>query len=161
MNASTLTSSRTEPMTPWMWALTRSPSPKTKMQMNVVVTAVMLMSRFRRMFLKASARKNPKLNLICVSPPHLVANDTPIFEGDDPLSHHVHHLPVVGRDQDGGADAVDPVQELHYADAGVRIEVARRLVCDEYVRLRDEGTGYRDTLLLAPREHVRELVHLP
>src|SRR5215213_3440377 len=161
MNASTLTSSRTEPIMLWMWALTRRPSPKTRMQMNVVVTAVMLMRRFRRMFLRASPRKNPKLNLIGVRPPHLVANDTPVLQGDDPLAHRVNHLPVVGRDNDGGAYAVDPVQQLHDADARVRVEVARRLVCDEYGRLRDEGAGYGDALLLAAREHVGVLVHLP
>src|SRR5829696_5293281 len=97
MNASTLTSSRTEPIMLWMWALTSRPSPKTRMQMNVVVTAVMLMSKFRRRFLRASAKKNPRLNLIGVGPLHLVADDTSFLQGDHPLAHHVDHLPVVGR----------------------------------------------------------------
>src|SRR5215210_7163882 len=144
-----------------MWSLTSRPSPKTRMQMNVVVMAVMLMRRFRRRFLTASATKNPKLNFIGVSPLHLVADDTPLFEGDDPLAHHVDHLPVVGSDQNGGAYAVDPVQQLHDADAGVGIEVARRFVGDEYGRLRHEGPGNGDSLLLAPRKHVGELLHLP
>src|SRR5919112_5791800 len=108
MNASTLTSSRTESIMPWMWALTSSPSPKTKMQMNVVVTAVMLISTFRRRFLRASARKKPRLNLIGVRPLHFVADDSPLFQGDHPLAHHVDHLPVVGGDHDSGAYAVDP-----------------------------------------------------
>src|SRR5829696_4694258 len=161
MNASTLTSSRTEPMTPWMWALTSRPSPKTRIQMNVVVTAVMLMSRFRRRFLRASARKNPRLTLIGVRPFYLVADDTPRLQGDYPLAHYVHHLPVVGRDQDGGAYAVDPVQELHDTDTGCGVEVARRLIGDEDGRLRYEGPGYGDALLLATREHFGVLVHLP
>src|ERR671912_442062 len=144
MNASTLTSSRTKPITPWMWALTSSPSPKTRMQMNVVVTAVMLMSTFKRRFLRASARKNPRLNLIGVSPLHPVADDAPLLQGDNSLAHHVDHLPVVGRDHNGGAYAVDPVQELHDADAGRGVEVARRLVGDEYGRLGYEGAGYGD-----------------
>src|ERR671913_869319 len=160
MNASTLTSSRTEPIMLWMWALTSRPSPKTRMQMNVVVAAVMLMSRFRRRFLRASARKNPRLNLIGVRPLYLVAYDAPRLQGYHPLAHHVHHLPVVGRDQDGGAYAVDPVQELHDTDAGCGVQVARRLVGDEDGRLRYEGPGYGDTLLLAAREHFGELVHL-
>src|SRR5215203_1604933 len=161
MNASTLTSSRTEPIMLWMWALTSRPSPKTRMQMNVVVTAVTLMSRFRRRFLRASARKNPRLNLICVRPLYLVADDTPRLQGDYPPAHHVHHLPVVGRDQDGCAYAVDPVQELHYTDAGSGIEVASRLVGDEDGRPRYEGPGYGYALLLAAREHFGELVLLP
>src|SRR3712207_4519767 len=124
MKASTLTSSRTEPMIPSTCELTSSPIPRTRMQMNVVVMAVMLIRRFRRMFLKASRRKNPRLNLIDVSPLYLVADHPPLLEGDDPLAHHVNHLPVVGGDEYGGADAVDPVQKLHDADARIRVEVA-------------------------------------
>src|ERR687893_332115 len=159
--ASTPTSSRTEPMTPSTWELTSRPTPRTRMQMKVVVMAVMLIRRFRRMFLRASRRKNPVLNLICISPPHLVAHHAAVFEGDDPLAHHVHHLLVVGRDEHGGADAVDAVQKLHDAHARVRVEVAGRLVGDEYRRLRDEGPGYRDALLLSAGEHIRILIHLP
>src|SRR5918995_683951 len=144
-----------------MWLLTRRPRPKTRMQTKVVVTAVMLMSTLRRMFFSASARKKPRLALIGVRPLHLVADDASVFQGDDPLAHHVDHLPVVGGDHDGGADAVDPVQELHDADAGVRVEVARRLVGDEDGRLRDERPGYGNPLLLAAGELVRVLVHLP
>src|ERR671914_718486 len=110
MNASTLTSSRTEPIMLWMWALTSRPSPKTRMQMNVVVTAVMLMRKFRRRVFRASAKKNPRLSLIGVRPLYLVADDTPLLQGDYPLAHHIHHLSVVRRDQDSGAYAVDPVQ---------------------------------------------------
>src|ERR671912_2402569 len=153
MNASTLTSSRTESIMLWMWALTSRPSPKTRMQMNVVVTAVMLMSKFRRRFLRASAKKNPRLNLIGVRPLYLVADDTPLLQCDYPLAHHVHHLPVVGRDEESGAYTVDPVQQLHDTDAGCGVGVARRLVGDEDGRLRYEGPGNGDTLLLAAREH--------
>src|SRR5688572_7245220 len=160
MNASTLTSSRMESIMLWMWALTSRPRPKTRMQMNVVVMAVMLMSRFRRTFLRASARKNIQLNLIGVRPLYLVAYDVPRLQGDHPLAHYVHHLPVVGRHQDGGAYAVDPVQELHDTNAGCGVEVARRLVGDEDGRLRYESPGYGDALLLAAREHFGELVHL-
>src|SRR5918912_766947 len=132
-----------------MWSLTSRPSPKTRIQMNVVVTAVMLMSKFRRRFLKASARKNPRLNLIGVRPLHFVADDTTLLEGDHTLTHHVDHLPVVGRDADRGAHTVDPVQELHDTYTGVGVEIARRLVGHEYRRLRHEGPGDGDALLLA------------
>src|SRR5919109_1470583 len=132
--ASTLTSSRTEPMTPSTWELTSRLTPRTRMQMKVVVMAVVLINRFIRMLLRASRRKKPRLTLICICPPHLVAYHAPIFEGDDPLAHHIHHLLVVGGDDHGCADAVDAVQKLHYAHARVRVEVACRLVGDEYRR---------------------------
>src|SRR5215217_5874791 len=125
-------------MMPSTCELTSNPTPRTRMQMNVVVMAVMLIKRFRRMFLRASRRKKPKLNLIGVGPPHLVA----------------------GRDEHGGADAVDPVQKLHDAHARVRVEVAGRLVGDEYRRLRDEGAGDGDALLLPAGELVRVLLRL-
>src|SRR5918997_4402732 len=100
---STLTSSRTEPITPSTWELTSRATPKTRMQMNVVVMAVMLIRRFKRMFFIASRRKNPKLNLIGVSPLHLVADHAAFIEGDYPLAHHIHHLLVVGSHHHGGA----------------------------------------------------------
>src|SRR3712207_3846153 len=148
-------------MMPSMWELTSKPTPKTRMQINVVVMAVMLIRRLRRMFLRASLRKNPRLNLIGVGPLHLVSDHAAFLEGDDPLAHYVHHLLVVSRDEYGGADAVDAVQKLHDSHRRVRVEVAGRLVRDENLRLRDEGPGYRDALLLPAGELVRELIHLP
>src|SRR3712207_1018865 len=109
--ASTLTSSRTEPITPSTCELTSRPTPRTRMQMNVVVMAVRLIRRLRRMFFRASRKKNPRLNLICISPPHLVADHAALLESHDPLAHHVHHLLVVGCDHDGRADAVDARSE--------------------------------------------------
>src|SRR3712207_8149903 len=49
----------------------------------------------------------------------LFRSDPPVLKRHDPLAHHVHHLLVVGRNQDRGADAVDPVQELHDPNRGV------------------------------------------
>src|SRR3712207_3189972 len=146
--ASTLTSSRTDSMTPSTCELASSPTPSTTMQMNVVVIAVRLIRRLRRMFLNASLKKKPKLNLIGVRPPDLVADHAPLLQGHYPLAHHVHHLLVVGCDEHGGADTVDPVQELHDAHARVRVEVSGGLVGDQDRRLRDEGPGDRDALLL-------------
>src|SRR5918998_1049889 len=158
--ASTPTSSRTDPMTPSTCELASRPTPSTTMQINVVVMAVMLMRKLRRMFLNASRKKNPKLNLIGIGPPYLVPDHASLLQGHHALSHHVHHLLVVSSDKDGGADAVDPVQELHDAYARVRVEVTGGLVGDEDRRLRDEGPGDGDALLLPAREHVRVFVHL-
>src|SRR5919199_6622416 len=147
-------------MIPSTWALTSMPIPRSRTHTAVVVTAVTLMSRFKRMFLNASRRKNPKLDLIGVDPPHLVANDAPVFERYDPFAHHIHHLLVVGCHENRGTDAVDPVQELHDAHAGIRVEVSGRLVGDEYRRLGDEGAGDRNPLLFAARELIRVFFHL-
>src|SRR3712207_1165859 len=148
-------------MTPSTCELTSRPTPRTRIQMNVVVMAVMLIRRFRRMFFRASRKKKPRLNLICISPPHLVADHAAVLKGYDPLAHHVHHLLVVGSDHYRCADAVDAVQKLHDAHARVRVEVAGRLVGDEDRRLRDEGPCDRDALLLPAGELVGELLHLP
>src|SRR4051794_39104217 len=148
-------------MTPSTWALTSMATPRIKTHTAVVVTAVTLMSRFRRRFLNASRKKNPRLlNFISVDPPGLVAYDPPCLESHYPLSHHVHHLFVVGSDEDRGADAIDPVQELHDSHARVRIEVPGGLVGDEYRRLGNEGAGDGDPLLLPARELVRVCAHL-
>src|SRR3954469_8623884 len=125
-------------------------TPRIKTHTAVVVTAVTLMSKFRRRFLKASRKKNPRLlSVIGVDPPDLVAYDPPRLERHYPFAHHVHHLLVVGSDEDRSAYAVYSVQELHDTHARVRIQVSRRFVCDEDRRLGDEGTGDGDPLLLA------------
>src|SRR5215210_6879413 len=123
-------------MTPSTWASTSRVSPRIRTHTAVVVTAVTLMSQFRRRFLNASRRKNPRLlDFIGVDSPHLVASYLPRLQRHDPFSHHVDHLLVVGRDEDRGADAVDPVQKLHDAHARVRVEVSGGLIGDEYRRL--------------------------
>src|SRR5215207_7813305 len=87
--ASTLTSWRTEAVTPPTCALTSQATPRTTMQINVVVMAVMLIRRFKRTFLSASRIKKPKLNLIGIGPPHLVPDHASLFQGYDPFAHHV------------------------------------------------------------------------
>src|SRR3990170_2340122 len=139
-----------------MWPYVTRPRPRMSTQITVVVAAVTLMSRFRRRFFNASRRKNPRLlDLTRVTPLSHVAHYLALLQRHDPLAHHVHHLPVVGRHDHCGADAVDPVQELHYPDAGVRVEVAGWFVGDEDRRLGDEGAGDADPLLLAAGELIR------
>src|SRR5438270_1657780 len=124
-------------------------TPRIKTHTAVVVTAVTLMSKFRRRFLNASRKKNPRLlNFISVDPPSLVTYDPPCLERHYPFSHHVHHLFVMGCDENRGADPINPVQELHDSHTRVRIEVTGGLVGDEYRRLGDEGAGDGDSLLL-------------
>ena len=59
---------------------------------------------------------------------------------------------VVGGHHHRGAGAVDPVQQLHDADGGLRVEVAGRLVRDQQHRPVDERAGDRDALLLTTGE---------
>src|SRR5918997_830373 len=135
------------------WAYVSRPRPRIRTQITVVDAAVTLMSRFKRRFLSASRRKNPRLlDLTRIPPLGHVTHDLALLERHDPLAHHVHHFPVVGRHEHRGADAVDPVQQLHYPDACVRVEVAGGLIGDEYRWLGDEGTCDADPLLLATRE---------
>ena len=87
----------------------------------------------------------------------LVADDPAGVEGDHAAAHLVHHLAVVGDDDDGGAGAVDPVEHLHDPDRGARVEVAGRLVGEQQRRMVDEGAGDREPLLLAAGELVGEV----
>ena len=61
---------------------------------------------------------------------------------------------------DGGAGAVDPVEQLHDADAGLRVEVAGGLVGDQQHRPVDERAGDRDALLLTAGELAGQAVLL-
>src|SRR3954452_6670049 len=82
----------------------------------------------------------------------LVANDVPTVEFHDPATHRVNDVVVVRGHDDRRARAVDPLQQTHDALAGVRIEVARRLVGEQHERAVDERPGDRDPLLLAAGE---------
>src|SRR6476646_9198151 len=64
----------------------------------------------------------------------LVANDLTVVEFDDPPAHRVDDVVVVRGHQDGGADAVDPLQQAHDPLAGVRVEVAGGLVGQQHER---------------------------
>ena len=67
---------------------------------------------------------------------------------------------VVGRDDDGRAGAVDPVEQLHDPDRGDRVEVSARLVGQQQRRMVDEGAGHGDALLLTAGELVGVAVEL-
>ena len=77
-----------------------------------------------------------------------------VVELDDALAHLVDDAGVVGGHHHGGAGAVDPVEQLHDADAGVRVEVAGGLVGDQDLGPVDERPRDRDALLLAAGELV-------
>src|SRR5690606_31586727 len=64
----------------------------------------------------------------------LDAGDAPVGEVDHPVGHAADG-DVVGDDQHRGAElAVDGLQRLEYADAGLGIERAGRLVAQKHLR---------------------------
>src|SRR3954469_16478590 len=86
--------------------------------------------------------------LVAVDAARLVSYETAGLQLDDALAHLVDDVLVVGRHDDGGAGPVDPVEQLHGADGGLRVEVAGRLVRDEQHGPVDEGAGDGHALLL-------------
>ena len=58
----------------------------------------------------------------------------------------------MGGHDHGGFGPVDPVEQFHDADAGLRIEISRRLVGDEDLRPVHESPCDRDPLLFTARQ---------
>ena len=90
----------------------------------------------------------------------LVADHAALAQLDHAPAHLVDHLLVVGRDDDGRAGAVDPVDQLHDPDRRLGVEVAGRLVAEQQRRVVDERARDRDALLLAARQLVGVVVQL-
>src|SRR5688572_8276059 len=90
--------------------------------------------------------------LVAVDAAGLVADETALLQLDDALAHLVHDVLVVRRHHHGGARPVDPVEQLHDADGGLRVEVAGGLVADEQLGPVDEGPRDGDALLLTAGE---------
>ena len=67
----------------------------------------------------------------------------------------------MGGHDDGGFGAVDPVEEFHDADGGLRVEVSGGLVGDQDLGPVDEGPGDGDALLLAAGEFLVESAFFP
>ena len=84
----------------------------------------------------------------------------PRLERDDALAHGVDHLAVVRRHEDGGARAVDALEQLHDAQRDRRVEVTRGLVAHKQRWAVHHGAGHGDALLLTTRELVGVDVHL-
>src|SRR4051795_9814239 len=150
----------------WAWALSSSPMPTRVRETKIVTTRATVMETLRRRPVPVSE----KTYLSCMVPPPsvleavdaagLVTNDAAVVELDDALAHLVDDAGIVGGHEHGRAGAVDAVQELHDADAGVRVQVAGRLVGDEDLGAVHEGARDRDALLLTTGELVRQPVTL-
>src|SRR6478672_4325926 len=113
-------------------------------------------SRRRRLLVEPHARDGAR----GVVPRLHVADEHPAVEPDDALAHGVDGDGVVGGHDDRRARAVDAVEQLDDAEAGVGVQVARGLVGEQDRRPVDEGPGDGNTLLLTTGELVRQaLLH--
>src|SRR6476620_9285198 len=137
--------------------LARGASPSRPMGGVVAVGHLWLVgaSRRRRLLVEPHARDGARR----VVPRLHVADEHPPVEPDDALAHGVDRDGVVGGHDDRRAGAVDAVEQLDDAEAGVGVEVACGLVGEQDRRPVDEGPGDRDTLLLTTGELVRQALH--
>src|ERR1700761_4455528 len=86
---------------------------------------------------------------LAVHTARLVADPLAVFEFDDPLAHGVDAGGGGGGHDHGGAGPVDPVEHLHDADRGGRVDVSGGLVGQQDHRPVHERAGHGDPLLLA------------
>src|SRR3954471_21287678 len=90
-----------------------------------------------------------------VNAARLVTDDVSALDLDHTTTHLVDDVGVVRDHHDGGAGAVDPVQQPHDLDGRVRVEVSGRLVGQQDQRPVDERPGHRDALLLTAGQLMR------
>ena len=80
----------------------------------------------------SSESANFRLLAVAVDAAVLVAHDRAPVELDHPLAHPIDDAPVVGGHDHGGTGPVDAVQKPHDALRGRGVQVARRLVGQQY-----------------------------
>src|SRR5690606_41890332 len=97
---------------------------------------------------------------LAVHTARLVTDDPSVLQLHHTLTHGVHDGGVVGGHHHRGPGPVDPVEHLHDADAGRRVDVPGGLVGQQDHRTVHEGAGHRHPLLLTTGQHVRHAVCL-
>src|SRR5450759_1944475 len=144
------------------WRPISSPAPAKDNEMATVTITAIVMVTLRRRPLAVSATTNWARTSAgiwpgiwpgssarkAVDPPGLVADHRTGVQLDHATAHRVDDGRVVGGHDEGGAGPVDPVEQIHDAHAGARVEVAGRLVRQEDQRPVDERPGDGDSLLL-------------
>src|ERR1700712_622228 len=137
------------------WALSRIPMPTRVSETKIVTIRAIDMDTLRlrpepvseKTYLSCMEWISPSV-LVAVDAGRLVAYDAPVGELDHALAHLVDDAGVVGGHDHGGPGAVDPVEQLHDADARVGIEVSGGFVGDQDLRPVHERAFDRDALLL-------------
>ena len=64
-----------------------------------------------------------------------------------------HQLMVMGRNQHGGAEAIELDEETQQTACHLRVDVAGRLVSEQQLGLADNGTRNSGALLLSARKN--------
>src|SRR2546422_474472 len=90
--------------------------------------------------------------LICLSLSSWFSHHVPVIELDDTPPHRVDDALVVRGHHDGGARAIDAVEQSHDPDGRRRVDVAGGLVGQQDERPVHERPRDRHALLLAARE---------
>src|SRR3954453_4604645 len=101
------------------------PAPNSARLIATVTTTATVIVRLRRRPIPISdSKKDARIGSgsVSVDAAVLVPHDLALRQLDDPAAHRVDDGGVVGRHHDGGARAVDPVEQLHDPDAGVGVE---------------------------------------
>src|SRR5690606_30147537 len=87
-----------------------------------------------------------------------VRNHLTIAEGDDTVGS-AGQIVIVRGNQRGSAFVADErLQGFKHPVAGLRIEIAGRLVCEDDARMIGRSTGDGDALLLTTREFGRTMI---
>ena len=89
----------------------------------------------------------------------VLLEDTVVDEADLRREGHRFHLIMGDVDEGRAGLEVKPLKLVTHLETKLRIEVTERLIHEEYLWLRCEGTGDSDTLLLTTRKLCRITVH--
>src|SRR4029077_12212653 len=86
-------------------------------------------------------------------------DDAAVIEGDRAAADASNELAIVRGHDDGRAGGVDLAEQVHDLEREIRIQIARRLVGQNELRVGDERARNRNPLLLATRKLFRIRVH--
>ena len=87
----------------------------------------------------------------------LIAHDDALPHRDDALVHGIDDFPVVRDHDDRRALLIHPLEQLHDLPGIPRIEVSGRLIRQQNVRMIDQRSRERHSLLLAAGELIRKV----
>src|ERR1700681_2442665 len=138
----------------WIVSRTNRNAPSSTIVTATVPIAVNCMPALRVKFVRTSPRKNrslPQSTEIVAS--LIVVENASVLQPYDAPAHPVDDGLVVGRDHDGRALEVDPLQQLHDLGRVRRIEIPGRLVAQQQFRVADQRA--RSRCAAAPRRRAR------
>src|SRR5689334_21616992 len=128
-------------------------APNSDSETAIVMIMAMVMVTFRHRPTMTSARTyfariETLPHTSAVDAASLITHDPPRIDLDHPTAHLVDDVGVVGDHHDRGPGPVDPVQQPHDLNRGIRFEVSRWLIGQQNQRPVDERSGHGHPLLL-------------